>query len=46
MKKPRRRKKQSRQEQLTWMLVGAGAAMIATTVVERSLKAGWRAATS
>ena len=28
------------------MLVGAGASMIATTVVERSLKAGWRAATS
>ena len=28
------------------MLVGAGAAMIATTVVERSLEAGWRAATS
>ncbi len=30
---------------VTWMVVGAGAAMIASTLVERSLEAGWRAAT-
>ncbi len=30
------------QQELAWLLVGAGAAMLATTVVEKSLKAGWR----
>ncbi|MBA3342183.1 MAG: DUF4235 domain-containing protein [Gemmatimonadaceae bacterium] len=29
-----------------WMIVGAGAAMVASTLIERSLAAGWRAATS
>ena len=32
--------------QMTWMVVGAGAAMLASTLVERSLAAGWRAVTS
>ena len=41
-KKSRRQKKQ----QVTWMIVGAGAAMIAGTIVERSLGAGWKAVTS
>ncbi len=30
---------------VTWMVVGAGAAMIASSLVERSLDAAWRAAT-
>jgi uncharacterized protein DUF4235 len=30
---------------ITWMAIGAGAAMIASSLVERSLEAGWRAAT-
>jgi hypothetical protein len=42
MTKRRRRKKPTRQQELAWMLVGAGAAMLATTLVEKSLKAGWR----
>jgi len=29
---------------VTWMVVGAGAAMLASTLVERSLEAAWRAA--
>ena len=41
-KKSRRQKKQ----QVTWMIVGAGAAMIAGNIVERSLGAGWKAVTS
>ncbi|HEY0242553.1 MAG TPA: DUF4235 domain-containing protein [Gemmatimonadaceae bacterium] len=43
MKKKSRR--QTRQK-ATWMIVGAGAAMIAGTLVERSLGAGWKAVTS
>ncbi|MEO5589064.1 MAG: DUF4235 domain-containing protein [Gemmatimonadaceae bacterium] len=31
---------------ITWMIVGAGAAMLASSAVEKSLAAGWRAATS
>ena len=31
---------------VTWMVVGAGAAMIASSLVERSLEAGWKAATN
>ena len=31
---------------VTWMIVGAGAAMLASTLVERSMTAGWRAITS
>jgi Protein of unknown function (DUF4235) len=42
MKKTRRKSK-STKEQLTWMLVGAGAAMLAGTLIERSMTAGWRA---
>jgi len=45
MKKTRRKSK-STKEQLTWMLVGAGAAMLAGTLIERSMTAGWRAVTS
>jgi hypothetical protein len=30
---------------ITWMVVGAGAAMIASSLVERSLETGWKAAT-
>ena len=44
-KKPRRKKKQDPKEQVMWLIVGAGAAMLASTLVEKSLKAGWRAAT-
>ncbi len=40
------RKSKSKKEQLTWMLVGAGAAMLAGTLIERSMNAGWRAVTS
>ena len=29
-----------------WMIVGAGAAMLASSLVEKSLAAGWKAATS
>jgi hypothetical protein len=31
---------------VTWMVVGAGAAMLASSLVERSLEAGWKAATN
>lgn len=44
MKKKRRAR--SQKDQITWMLVGAGAAMLATMVIERSMTAGWRAVTS
>jgi hypothetical protein len=30
---------------ITWMVVDAGAAMIASSLVEKTLAAGWRAAT-
>jgi hypothetical protein len=30
----------------TWMIVGAGSSLLAASIVERSLDAGWRAATS
>ena len=43
MKKPRRKSKANATEQITWVIVGAGAAMIASSLVERSMKAGWRA---
>ena len=43
MKKPRRKAKPKRSEQVTWLIVGAGAAMLASAIVERSMKAGWRA---
>ena len=33
-------------EKVTWMIVGAGAAMIASSIVEKSLAAGWKAVTS
>lgn len=32
-------------EKLAWLIVGAGAAMLASTLVERSMAAGWRALT-
>src|SRR5512138_1109089 len=42
-----KKKLQRRAERkVAWMIVGAGAAMIASTVVERALTAGWRKATS
>ena len=41
----RKARRQTRQK-ATWMIVGAGAAMIAGTLVERSLGAGWKAVTS
>ena len=40
MKKKRR---PSTTEQLTWLVVGAGAAMLASTLVEHSMRSGWRA---
>ena len=43
MKKKRR---PSTKEQLTWLVVGAGAAMLASTLVEQSMKSGWRAVMS
>ena len=45
MKKPRRKSKAKTSEQVTWLIVGAGAAMLASSLVERSMKAGWRAIT-
>lgn len=44
-RKPKRRAR-SGKDQLTWMIVGAGAAMLASVIVERSMSAGWRAVTS
>ena len=41
-KKARRRQT----DKVTWMIVGAGAAMLASTLVERSLAAGWKRVTS
>ena len=41
-KKPRRKPKPKPGEQITWLIVGAGAAMLASSLVERSMKAGWR----
>ena len=48
MKKPRRRsrRKPEPSEQIAWLVVGAGAAMIASSLMERSMKAGWRVVTS
>jgi hypothetical protein len=43
MKKKVQRKAE---QKVMWILVGAGAAMIASNLVERSLSAGWRAITS
>jgi hypothetical protein len=42
------KKKPERQttRKVTWMIVGAGAAMVASSVVERSLAAGWERVTS
>jgi hypothetical protein len=42
------KKKLQRQttRKVTWMIVGAGAAMVASSVVERSLAAGWKRVTS
>jgi Protein of unknown function (DUF4235) len=45
MKKTRRKSK-STKDQITWMLVGAGAAMLAGTLIERSMTVGWRAVKS
>ncbi len=44
MKKKRRAR--SQKDQIMWMLVGAGAAMVASMVIERSMTAGWKAVTS
>lgn len=33
-------------QKVAWMIVGAGAAMLASNIVERSLSAGWKAVTS
>ena len=44
MKKKRRAR--SQKDQLAWMVVGAGAAMLASMIIERSMSAGWRAVTS
>jgi hypothetical protein len=38
--------KQKAEQKLLWILVGAGAAMLASNVVEKSLEAGWRAVMS
>jgi hypothetical protein len=38
--------KHKAEQKLLWILVGAGAAMVASNVVERSLTAGWKAITS
>jgi hypothetical protein len=35
-------KQMSDTKQATWMLVGAGAAMLATKLTERGLESGWR----
>ena len=41
----KKRRARSRKDQLAWMVVGAGAAMVASMVIERSMTAGWRAFT-
>ena len=43
MKKPRRKPKAKPTEQVMWLIVGAGAAVLASAIVERSMRAGWRA---
>lgn len=45
MTKKKRRARREK-DQLAWMVVGAGAAMIASMIIERSMRAGWRAFTS
>jgi hypothetical protein len=42
------KKKLQRQtsRKVTWMIVGAGSAMVASTLVEKSLAAGWKAVPS
>jgi hypothetical protein len=42
----KKKKKAKAEEKLLWIVVGAGAAMIASRIVERSLSAGWKAITS
>ena len=46
MSKPRRKPKHSPKDQLLWLVVGAGAAMLASTLVEQSMRSGWRAVMS
>ena len=41
MKKAQRKAR----DKMTWMIVGAGAAMLASTLVDKSMAAGWRAVT-
>ena len=41
-----RKVKKKAEQKMIWILVGAGAAMIASNIVERSLAAGWKAITS
>jgi hypothetical protein len=38
-----RRKSNSNSRRTTWLLVGAGAAMLAGRLMERGLESGWRA---
>jgi hypothetical protein len=38
-----RKRKPSKTEQVTWMIVGAGAAMLASTLMDKSMTAGWKA---
>lgn len=42
----KRKVKRKAEQKLLWIVVGAGAAMLASNLVEKSLEAGWRAVTS
>lgn len=43
MKRKRQEKRGSSSRRTTWLLVGAGAAMVAGKLMERGLDSGWRA---
>src|SRR5215217_1058514 len=42
----KKKAQQKASRKVTWMIVGAGAAMLASSLVERALGAGWKAVTS
>jgi hypothetical protein len=44
--KRKSRRRIDQKQRMAWMIVGAGAAMVAGTLVEKSLGAGWKAVTS
>jgi hypothetical protein len=42
----RKKRQAPTKDRVTWMIVGAGAAMLASSLVERSLEAGWKRVTA